>query len=140
MKPATIALLSAGGAAALYSWLSPTTTPEPELLRVRRSTPSPVGPAAHVLGPADARTLHKLDAEGGPLSVWIELPAGPPYLVRRVSGSAIVRPLGEHVRDGIHMFGFELRTSGDVRFDVRSQGRVLMHFNVQGKNVGRLAR
>lgn len=147
MKPVAIAALSAVGAAALWSALVPEPTPEHELLRVRRRrNDRDDGPdralAAddHILRPADARKTHKIDAGGDPLVVWIELPAERGYLARKQSGAAIVRSHPEAQRDGSAWFAFEFRTDGDAKIVVTSRGRVITHFLVQAKNVGRSAR
>lgn len=149
MKTAATIAIAAVGGAALYSWLSPHETPEHELMRVRNrrrdSDDEPhqdlhVASTQHVLRVSDARVAQKIDADGGPLVLWLELPDERPYQVRKTHGSALVRAISERRENGAHWFGFEFRRDGDAKLTVTCHGRYVTHFSVTAKNVGRGAR
>jgi hypothetical protein len=147
VRNAAIAVLAGAGAAALYSVLSPEETPERDLLRSRRNRQADPRaraeasamhvPKDHVLSLDDARGQTKIDADGGPLVLWIELPAGYRYQIRRTEGTARVLLVAERDEAGGHWFGFEFRKDGDAKLTVTRAGRYVTHFHVWARNVGR---
>lgn len=141
MRAAAVALLGGAAVVALSELLDDEPSDERELLRVRNRGPanevaSAPTPREHVLQLDDDRQPRKIDADRQPLMLWVRLPTGRSWYVRK-EGTAYLSRAAEHVRDDAHWFGFRVTKGGDAKLTVLESGRYVGHFNVKITNLQR---
>lgn len=139
----TIAAIAAGAAALISATSDLEETPDSELTAVPwRNAPLSSDrrwvPDDHVLDVNDTRSVKKIDAANQPCTVWIKLPAGESYYLRKTAGSAGVRQVAYHELEDATWSAFSVYRSGDFKIAVRSaHGEYKGHFSIKVSNVGR---